>query len=76
MKTSIPQAEYDLLRTELVAVRDRFLVIRELINEHYGDRSDQASRAEQIIHSVERLQTELTRFDDAPPEKSRTADGS
>jgi hypothetical protein len=70
MKTSIPEAEYERLRTELTAARERFVIIRQLIDEHYGDRSGQASRTEQIIHSIERLQTELTRFDDAPPAKT------
>jgi hypothetical protein len=76
MKTSIPQEECERLRAELTAARDRFIIIRDLIDEHYGDRSDQASRTEQIIHSIERLQTELTRFDDALPEKARGASGA
>jgi hypothetical protein len=73
VKTSIPEAEYRRLRSELNAARDRFAVIRALIDEHYGDRSDQASRTEQIVHSIERLERELSRYDDAPNEKSRSA---
>lgn len=75
MKTSIPQEEYRRLRAELTAARDRFVIIRELIDTHYGDRSDQASRTEQIVHSIERLETELSRFDESPPEKTRSASG-
>jgi hypothetical protein len=70
MKTSIPKEEYDRLRCELSVARNRFIIIRSLIDEHYGDRSDQASRTEQIIHSIERLETELSRFDNALPEKA------
>jgi hypothetical protein len=73
VKTSIPEAEYARLRTELTAARNQFAIIRTLIDEHYGDRSDQASRTEQIIHSIERLETELSRYDNAPPEKYQTA---
>jgi hypothetical protein len=75
MKTSIPEAQYQQLRLELTAARDKFVMIRELIDEHYGDRSDQACRTEQIVHSIERLQTELNRFDSALPDKALSARG-
>ena len=73
MKTSIPDAEYETLRLQLTAAREQFAIIQHLIDEHYGDRSDQASRTEQIVHAIQRLQTELTRFDNAPPEKAWAA---
>jgi hypothetical protein len=71
MKTSIPAAEYNRMLAELAAARDRFEAISALINTHYGNRSDQASRAEQITLAIQRLEMELTRYDNRA--KSRGA---
>ena len=69
MQTSVPPDEYLRLSEDLAQARDRFKIIQELINTHYGDRSSQAIRAEQITHAIERLETELARFDAAPEER-------
>jgi hypothetical protein len=69
MQTSVPPEEYVRLCSDLARAREQFKVIQELINTHYGDRSTQAMRAEQITHSVERLETELARFEAAAEER-------
>ena len=68
MQTSVPPAEYAQLCSDLAVARDQFQEIQRLINLHYGDRSIQAIRAEQVTHSVQRLEIELARFDAAADE--------
>jgi hypothetical protein len=68
MQTSVPAAEYARLCSDLAVAREQFKEIQRLINLHYGDRSTQAIRAEQVTHSVERLEIELARFDAAAEE--------